>query len=268
MVGDSASVQRAIEQFMVGRVDEEINRYDEDRNLSAQDHKTKQAEKRYYQIYKAFCSFVKGEWMAVDDQLANILESIANIRSRLPIEANVLELAEQSSHNRKNWKCNGFSQRISRLPSDDIRLALSYDFIQHEKMMASARTMLSTFSDCQGALGRKLDEMMKHHLEFGSFFMRQNSSSVSCHEKMNEMYLILSMELHRKQCLIHVVVDSNIDEAISMNYNGTGGEYGSLMAPEMPMKAIKRCCVEWPRGSKHSFVDTVRLSRMIESCEV
>lgn len=276
MVDHSASAQRAIEQFMVGTVDKETSLtnnegtdgLNEENNhlLPVLDnHTVKQAEKRYIQIFKSFCSFVKGGWMATDDQLADILHSIANIRSRLPIELKASGLVDRNYSSDENWSSYGFQASLS-VPND-VDLALSHDVIQHEKMMTSVRAMISCLSDCQGALGRKLDEIMKHNLQYGSFFMQENSP-ISCVEKINDLFSMLSMELHRKECLIFAVLNSNNDENFNTEENRSGGERAFYMTSgEFHMNAIKRCCVEWPRGSEHSFIDTVRLHSMIDSQE-
>lgn len=275
----SDALQRAIERFMIGGKDEGSHGDDYDMKeeghddtghqsmfLRQEEHLIAKAEKRYKQIFKTFCSFVNGEWMGADDQLGDVLHSIANIRSRLPIEENAQSLLIEHKRRSKNWMGCGYGEHFSfssrSMRNEDIVKALSHDMIQHEKMMSSARALLSSISDCQDALGRKLEEMMKHHLEFGILVSRSSSSCVCCIERMSEIFSVLSMELYRKQCLVHAVLDPYKDGSPV----GNGTSFTGSPDFGVSTQATKRACVEWPRGSKYSFIDTAKLSQIMNSC--
>mmetsp|Transcript_14628 Transcript_14628/g.42885 ORF Transcript_14628/g.42885 Transcript_14628/m.42885 type:complete len:279 (-) Transcript_14628:44-880(-) len=269
MVGGTDATQKAIQQFMIGQKGDEEPVHDENKKLVrsvGEYHMTiRQAEKRYSLIFKRFCSFVEGEWMVCDDQLGGILQSIANIRSRLPMEKKCLNLVAHNSQS-ENWMSSGFNQQDPHsslvMSKEDIEISFSHDLIQHERMMASARSLLSSLSECQGALNRKLNEVVNHHREYEGFFLQVKNNPALFIERMNEIYAMLSIELYRKQCLVHTVLDTNIDDVLSANSSksGLGNNFGPM---DLPETTAKRCCIEWPRGSKYSFVNMVRLSQVM-----
>ena len=166
--------------------------------------------------------------------------------------------------------------------------------IQHEKMLAALRGLFANLSECHEMILRSLDEITKYHLDFLEEFRNNNvelklelelelevkvefepsflkaSGSVGI---MRDVIAMLSNELYRKQCMVHMILDSVEDELMedvgSGSYSdsakgevgagagvGVGGEWEDLS----PKDVVQRCCMMWPRESKDSCIEIAALS--------
>ena len=200
----------------------------------------------------------------------------------------------------KCWKNHGFHHNIRNkntkanacLSGEDVQNALSHDMIQHEKMLAALRGLFANLSECHEMILRSLDEITKYHLDFLEEFRNNNvelklelelelevkvefepsflkaSGSVGI---MRDVIAMLSNELYRKQCMVHMILDSVEDELMedvgSGSYSdgakgevgagvGVGGEWEDLS----PKDVVQRCCMMWPRESKDSCIEIAALS--------
>ncbi len=258
-------------------------------------------KKRYYQLLRSFADKVQHSWIDVDDQLLSVMENTVSIRSRLRQEWTLLhsptmkrkaesEAAMESCDRSKNyvdgqdvgdpecWKYFGFQGKPREdtysfhLLSSDVRLALSHDLDQHEKMMAGIRTLMSNLAECHDSLGRLVGNVWHFHLETQTIFQGDDGGE-ACFERdyttyesivkgINEVYEMLSMELYRKQCLVPVVIDSTEDELLDSKYGenddfGFGGDRDSL-------QIARDCCKSWPRNSRCSQVNEQRMFSILK----
>ena len=132
-------------------------------------------------------------------------------------------------------------------------------------MLAALRSLcFANLSECHEMILRSLDEITKYHLdcledfrnvelaaEFEPSFLK-TSGSVGI---MRDAIAMLSNEFYRKQCMVHIFLDSVEDELIEKNGSrsysdgakgdiGVYGEWEDLSRKHV----VQRCCVMWPVG--------------------
>ena len=253
--------------------------------LSSQQRREEQqirnAERQYWRIYRGFFAIVKNEWVDIDDQMEAVISSINNIRNRLPMETNVINAVsdEEEWQAQKEWDGYGLGYSARRehnfaLTVEDVHLAMGHDLAQHEKMLKASRSLLSNLSEAQNALGRKLDDLIKHHLEstcLGDDIRVSSTVSVQLLvDEATQVYNQLSQELYRKQYLAQLLFDSVTDDMLHdddgpiKDVRFDGAENCSSMSSK---DTSSICCKEWPRSSKYSFVDDVALDKCLRRCE-
>ena len=153
--------------------------------------------KRYGPIVTAFRGRVE-EWVQADNQLSNVLNLILNLRNRIWWERKQLE---EFVCNQKSWSGKGFRpSNHSFLLEGDLESALSRDLMQHEKMLAGARTLISSMAQAQDGMGRRLDEFFQMEM------LSDDMQNIM--DAMLQVYHFLGEELYRKQCLVSRILDS------------------------------------------------------------
>lgn len=304
---DHESMRRAFEQFMLqGKSSNKTNKSSFDpytvqkqNEIEQQKRKEKElnrilqemkkAERKYWTIFHKFCNILQSQWMDIDDQALEVIQSISGIRHRLPITMKLLKRYEDAIENihRCDWKYQSYNQHLtspsmqsesSLLHKEDVELALSHDLLQHEKMMQALRNLFANLSEMQEALSRTLDEIMKHHLDQESQIVHYqlNSSvqpmksyleSASLVNLTTELFGMLSMELFRKQNMVQWIVKSaddgiftSIHEEKMLSHDDDGsGVIGG------PKKIVAYCLRRWSRSCQDSFVDNLLLEYAIKS---
>lgn len=197
-------------------------------------------QKRLSAAVAAFEGRVK-DWIAVDDHLYVVFQSIANLRERLAITSRCLASLEDEP-SITEWKQFGY-RPVVRLTREDLELTLDDELLQHEKMMVEARRAVSQMAEDQEALGRRLDELLA---------MDEGTESV---EECRQLAASMAGELYRKQTLADDVLVS-ADDSLFGGYADGDGE-GSL-------RAARRCVSRWPRSHKDSNLrDHVELLQSI-----
>merc|ERR1711971_402584 len=110
---------------------------------------------------------------------------------------------------------------------------------------------------------RKLDDMMRHHLDCMSLFKEVNELSLThltlsaCRKSLRTamalvdqatvVFRMLSMELYRKQCMAEALLQVN---------DGIFGRFGDEDEGDEVYSKIASCCLQaWPRGSKESYIN-------------
>jgi hypothetical protein len=232
----------------------------------------KKLERKYWQIYGAFQGSLKRDWLDVDDNLGQVMDSIATLRDRIPLESRYIEKKQQET--RKEWQRYGFRNAGSRasLTVDDVQMALSHDLMQHEKMMAGARTLLASLAQAQEALGRRLEELMLQTLDMTQFVQVSESlddrtrssfeSLLARTEVAQEVFSCLALELCRKQELVQDVLDAFQDDLIKPESDEWDAELdGKSIA------VAERCSKHWPRHSKHSQIQPRLLETVLQEGE-
>lgn len=237
----------------------------------------KKAERKYWQNFNAFRTTLERDWIGVDNNLEEVLESVNNTWSRLPKECRLLDALHEET---REWVGYGYTQTgTGGLDPDDIRLALQHDLFQHEKMMRGIRTLLAALNESQDSLGRRVDELMLHHMQsvwlcnemepgvMGNGPSASFATTVSMVAYIQDLLSILSMELNRKQRLAREVLDIANDNLLcgtDDRYDLDGENYGLGEMVKSPRRVVTACCTNWPLGSKASFVDENLLNFVLQ----
>ena len=262
---DEAAMRKAFEQFMVSgkkkkgeaaspskKVNHTVQRQEAKLVL-------KKVERKYWQILNAFQGTLERDWLEVDDNLERVVSSIAELRRRIAMESRQLRLEKSKAH--KQWE--GYGYRVSSyITTEDLELALSHDLLQHEKLMAGARMLLASLSEAQEALGRRLEEMMLHHMDSMSMVGEHLDPASSLWTTMGavdglqHVHSSLAMELYRKQLLVQSLLDAVNDDLLG------NSEHVEEMDAN-PRRVADKCSREWPRGSKASHINVAVLEELL-----
>lgn len=247
----------------------------------------KRDKKRHHQLLRSFNSKMQHTWFDIDDQLLSILQNVSNIRGRLPQEWKLLHFSDSAQVNvseqeqdrqRDQWKYHGFLGKPKELSyafhlhTADVELALSNDLMQHEKMLAGVRSLMSNLAECQESLGRVLDTLYTFHLEYNA---QWEDNELSEHDNDNmhnhldavtDVFHMLSLELYRKQNLVLLILESTNDEILRIeasnnDYDASNNDYDSRQGG---LQTVRMCCESWPRSSEESCIDEEYLSVMLK----
>jgi hypothetical protein len=270
-----------------------------------QQQQMKKAEKRYWQIFQNFAIMVRDEWLQLDDEAYKIVEAVSNIRNRLAMEDKLLKNTfslhhdmSASSSAKKEWASHAHhpSTLVDIIQSRDVELALSHDLEQHEQMMSGLRSVFSSLSECHESLMRQMEIMMKHHSECCKDFHEASSSTTttltmvmteermipgcttlgkaaSLTQVMARVLDMLSQELYRKQCLVHMILDTVHDALFEHEGGWRNGkdhddsddwEEDSLLSPQMVASQI--CRKRWSRDDANhgSCIDSKVTANMFD----
>jgi hypothetical protein len=217
----------------------------------------KKLERKYWQILHAFQGSLERDWLAVDDNLGGVVSSIANLRGRIVMESRKIFEQRDGSSKQGSWKRCGYRASGMDLTLDDIQLALSHDLLQHENMMLGARTLLASMADAQESLGRRLEELMVHHMDTMEViqslvrFDPQSSSIVvvmGMVDGLQEIYTSLAAELYRKQSSVQTLLDATNDDLLIT------GEERVTRQDQDPRALAEKCSMSWSRRSTSSCV--------------
>ena len=135
---------------------------------------------------------------------------------------------------------------------DDLELALSHGLMQHEKMIAATRTVVSSLNQAQEALGRRLDELYMFHLEVSPMLPELESPEeeydlILFAEQVvhwsQTVYTELADELYRKQTIVHTLANSVTDGLLYKE-----SDEDSYDDEKNPRKVASKCLQAWPRG--------------------
>mmetsp|Transcript_7338 Transcript_7338/g.13913 ORF Transcript_7338/g.13913 Transcript_7338/m.13913 type:complete len:339 (+) Transcript_7338:873-1889(+) len=278
----------------------------QNQQLQQQGQLMKKAEKRYRQIFQNFAIMVRDEWLKLDDEAYRIVEAISHVRSRLTMEARLLsntfqQLYHHQQHHHhhqqqtSDWACHAYQPSTLNITCQDVNLALGHDLQQHEQLMGGLRGVFASISECHESLMRQMDIMMKHHLECCKEFhtatstvtTNQNTNTntttslvlgkaANLIEIMTCILEMLSQELYRKQCLVHMILQSVNDNnllsslsAINENGNKSGlvehiDEAADLEdSTAMPIADV--CRKKWSREDpRHGCVDSEVLNKFLK----
>ena len=244
----------------------------------------KKAEKKYWQIFDKFQRIVQQEWFDLDDQAYQVVQALDGLRNRLPMHMKLLKGLQQDRFRNnvdsdgKCWRNHGFHHSFYSHRSitssnpflEDVRNALSHDIVQHEKMLAALRSLFASLSECHEMILRILDQITKHHLECMDEFLDVKFKfepsflkAVGSCSTMRNIIAMLTKELYRKQCMVHMILNS-VDNELFENIGSHGGRDGTDSASGnwedmSPKDVVQRCCAWWPRESKYSCVQNAGL---------
>jgi hypothetical protein len=254
--------------------------------------------RKYKPITNAFHGTLVRDWLEVDDNLGQVMHSISNLRERCWLTSRLVVKQEQSRNrssrsmlrnnrsdrnvisdptvisdpniiSKPSWKGHGFrvDPQKTALAGDDLELALSHDLLQHERMMAGARKLIHSLGEAQEALGRRLDELLLHHMETYRYldesitpevFLAFEGIAIKV-DQCQQLYSLSSKELYRKQSLAALVFDSVQDdllfrEKVVFRYNSGGGGGDGDDAARSPRALAQRVADQWPRTHRESHL--------------
>lgn len=267
-----------------------------------QQQQMKKVEKRYWQIFQNFAIMVRDEWLQLDDEAYKIVEAVSNIRNRLAMEDKLLKNTfplhhdmSASSSAKKEWASHAHdpSTLVDIIQSRDVELALSHDLEQHEQMMSGLRSVFASLSECHESLMRQMEIMMKHHSECCKDFHEASTTTTltmdmteesmvpwsttlgkaaSLTQVMARVLDMLSQELYRKQCLVHMILDTVHDALFEHEGGRNGKDHGdsddweedSLLSPQMVASQI--CRKRWSRDKANhgSCIDSKVMAKMFD----
>jgi hypothetical protein len=246
----------------------------------------------------AFHGTLVRDWLEVDENLGQVMASIANLRERCWLTSHLVVKQKQQQSRNSSWSSRGSSMNMLRnnrtnpnnndndsfrqkplwkghgfradaqktaLPEDDLELALSHDLLQHERMLAGARKLIHSLGEAQEALGRRLDELLLHHMETYRYLDYSMTAEgfvafegiCSRVDHCQQLYSQSSKELYRKQSLAAQVFDSVADnllyrERAVFRYGaGVSGGDGDDAA-RSPRAVAQRVVDQWPRTHRES----------------
>jgi len=205
--------------------------------------------RKYSQIIKAFQGTLATDWLEVDDNLAQVMHSIANLRHRCWLTSRLL--ASHEEEDIKPWQGSGYrrkEQKGGQLNQSDLELALTHDLLQHERMLGGARRLLLSLQQAQEALGRRLEELLLFHLEALPMIEEHNSSLVVKVEECQQLYGATANELYRKQTMAEQVFESVKDTLL---FQEAKEEYDDARSP---LLIAQRCADKWSRTHKESHL--------------
>ena len=232
------------------------------------------ARKNFYSIIQAFQKCLH-QWLQTDDQLLQVVHSIADLRARCWYTSRGLrkwdEIENEETKQGKigntietRWKSFGYHDRHPTrwmLPRDNLDLALSDELIQHEKMIALLRRLLADLDQLQQMLSRRLDEVVTFYLEEQTLL--DDNGSLQCAETVEEcqqLFTATASELFRKQWLAQKVFNSTLDSLLcldeaNMTSANTTRPHASQTADdeqETPRGIAKTCANDWHRSCAQS----------------
>ena len=239
----------------------EINKFQSD---------LKKGEKQYWSIFHRFCNLLRNQWIDIDDQALLVIESIAGIRQRLPIEMKLVQKYKDSMTQPTNieWKNHAHNNQLtfssSLLSQEDVERAFNHDLQQHEKMMEGLRSLFASLSEMHESMSRTLDELMKHHLNqdeqilsrqefykhYPALTMTSYNNATALVYLTTELFHMFSLELYRKQSLVQCLLDSADDRVLSHQVVRDDQWYN-----RGPKFVIQHCMKQWPRSCSQSCID-------------
>jgi hypothetical protein len=227
----------------------------------------------YVIIVKAF-SQAMIEWIEIDDQIGNIMQSVTNLRERIWHTSqllNVMATAETvTSTMTSSWKQGGYrSDRSCHLvlQAKDLQLTVDHNLQHHERMIREMRHLISSENNIQEKLSRRFDELYRADVfELG---VKSNlNRSCDTMELLSVEFcqiLLVSMakELYRKQCLVLQILntstvdsllsteDRNVTTMLPSTKNTTTETNDPIRNPRL---VAQRCSSQWSWSSKSSYL--------------
>jgi hypothetical protein len=162
--------------------------------------------------------------------------------------------------------------------------------MQHEKMLLELRRHISQLAECQEAVGRIVENLWQFHLEYSSGVEGDmdeeeqdgaaNDMEYDIVQGVTEVFHMLSMELHRKQKIVPIIIESTKDDLLgikedetklmSRTDNGVHSSVGEDGSDDVNgsstggLRAARKCCKVWKRSSDETCVDMSLIAYLIK----
>jgi hypothetical protein len=196
------------------------------------------------------------DWNQTDQQLQQVVSSIWNLRTRLAWESSqlrLLRLLQQQEETRNvPWQGCGFrshnnnnSTASSFLLVKDVDMALDYDLLQHERMLATLRSLMASLAQTLDAASRRLEEWMMNvtddtmPLEEEDPQQQQQQQPTFRLEDALQLYRWLSQDLYQKQMAVQDILESSHDGILDPDAPQT------IASGETPQHVAKRALKAW-----------------------
>jgi hypothetical protein len=219
-----------------------------------------ESQKKRELVAAAFAKTLN-DWLETDDTLLQIIQSITNLRERIWETSKLLWKHRIEEEEETNNLIGNHGYRGSRsisLTVTDLELALDHGLVQHERMQSSMRKLLSSLSQTQDALGRRLDEYYK--LTVGEEPLDENQYAILSRDECRALFAAAAKELFRKQSMAKELFDS-CNNALLYS-EGHPHDYGNK-DPRHSSRLLSR---RWSRTHKDSYmVEYSQLMQRIQS---
>lgn len=220
--------------------------------------KSPSTNKKQVSAALAFCKTLVENWLEMDDILGKVMYSISNLRERLWHTSHTLlqeteerqQFYKVKSHQSiLHFGYRGTNDESNRLNTGDMHLSLDQDLYHHERMLATLRRCLSSLSQSQEALGRRLDEY--HRLKAEK--EEHSPQCVLTIEECNDLFVATSRELYRKQALAEQVFNS-VNDALFAPHKKQE-DYATVDDGfRRPRQIAYHCSTQWSRKNRNSFL--------------
>ena len=258
---DVVRQQRVFQEFML-RGKSKVDSNDYHHQVTPSSTPSSKDFKRLYTVLKAFRETLVRDWLDVDEQLHRVWCSVANLRERCRATSRSLEdlSTQETCSSSSSLSAASYRQRHNRggLNLQDLELALSYNLMQHERMLAASRQLLLKLGQAQEALSRRLDEiwLLYHNYQIG---FRHDDECTSVHgteddswlnivwkvEGCEEFFKATAKELFRKQRLADQVFDSMQDALLTPRQD---------IVEKDPVWCARQCASKWPCNRSESHL--------------
>ena len=237
-----------------------------------QEQAWKKTQRKYWQILKAFQSVLLHQWIEIDDNLGGVMDSIGNLRMRIEMETSRLERLKDEAVTQPLWKGHGYRSHHG-LNHQDVNVALTYDLMKHERMMAGARKLLAAMSEGQEMLGRRLEEMVLFHTTTlattpNETMMNDGKMWIQTVDRLEGVFRMLAAELYRKQTMVQDVLDSANDGLFLSSECGQHQQQrhssqDAASEDKTARQVADACASAWSRTSQQSVVDKKAVQNLL-----
>jgi hypothetical protein len=257
-------------------------------------------------LHRSFRASVQA-WVETDDQLLQVSRSIANLRDRIWVTSRALTALHEHPQQcaaERGWINQGYRPSApdlkspSPLPEHVLQVALSDALVQHEKMLALFRQLMSQLSQDLDAMGRRAEDLFLLHVEEEEeeqlHGWRENRDIVTHSsdgdnrsdgwetdpaQECVELHAACARELYRKQRLAQGLLESTTDAmlhagiAVNHDGDGDGNDDSSGQGPaderdpargqsrstlQHPRSVASVCARTWSRASRSSELFALR----------
>ncbi|CAB9522307.1 expressed unknown protein [Seminavis robusta] len=216
--------------------------------------------KQLWQILNAFRKCLQEDWLDVDDHCGQVIASIVNLRERIRLNSQQLWVFReygpakvpnsQYGYRSTLYANNKEDAVLGFLTVDDLELALSHGLMQHEKMLAGVRKLISLLHQAQEALGRRFNEQLTfQQTEVSPLVVDMDLQHFAAQVVFwsREVYTSLAQELFRKQLVIQTLLDSSMHDGLFHLHDGDDLRDND---DSTPLKVAEKCHSEWVRGGQ------------------
>jgi hypothetical protein len=232
-------------------------------------------------IVKAFQGRLQ-DWNHADTNSEKVLRSIGNLQMRLAYESHHYQYHHQRKQQHQNslpkhqqpWIGWGFRPTAAAvtgallLTPQDINMALDHDLLQHERMLASLRSLIASMAQSLDAVSRRLEEWMNicwnnvgHHHNCQQQQQQQQQRQPMLEDAM-QLYRLLAQDLYRKQVAIQRVLESSGQDRW-FDFDALSSVADGATPQEISKEALK----EWTSSPIQKEKDTL-MRRFLQNCEM
>ncbi|KAG7337899.1 hypothetical protein IV203_022429 [Nitzschia inconspicua] len=231
-------------------------------NNNNNNNNRKQQQQSLRPIIKAFQGRLD-DWDHTDQQVEKVVHSIWNLRTRLAWECEQLQQQQQDEerHHSRPWQGSGFRPTTAAtsccLLVEDVHMALDHDLLQHERMMATLRSLMASLAQTLDAASRRLEEWILHASDdnewcYNTRPQEASQRHMSLLSDTKQLYFLLAQDLYQKQLAVQNILQSSHDGILNP-HAPVAIAHGTT-----PQQVVKRALELWSTSS-----DRVRQKKML-----